>query len=385
MNTTTKNRKPLYIAFIVLALVGICAAIYLFVPDTNTSKNAVHIDSVSEAGQNAYIDFVSISPAYASYSGYEDLGMYILEDRDGTLYNAILDKSQAEKFKTQSTFFWYGSDYSTAPSARITGQAVKMESSEKKYAIAFINDLFEEDVLNSSNFEDYLGAYALNANVSTTSYGSFLAAVIIMFLSLALLAIGVYNIVGPKNIADDEKHRYGLALVCGFIGLFIATLIPMALGMFAKLVSFYAMIAIPIGFTIGYGIIEKKMPLVTKLLFIVSSGIMGFVSMWMVYAWLYYKQLNSLGMTYFKSIATLGSNINNFQQPGTVKMHMIMAALVAFVVAIVVAVSKSNKQDKKMGPDYEYMNTQAMDNFQEQTRTDEKEAGSVNDTTFTDF
>ncbi len=364
MNTTKKNRKPLFIALIVIALIGICVSVYLFVPDTNTAKDAVQLDDASQEGQNAYLDFVGISSCYAQYEGYDKLGLYIAEDRDGLFYVVALENNRLSDYGTQLRFFYYGGDYSTAASARITGQAFKADSEMKKVTMDSMNELFGEKVITSANYEDYMGVYYINTNISATSYGSFLAAVIVMFISLAVLAIGVYNLVSSKNIAEDEKHRYGLATVCGFAGLIIASIIPMVLGMFLNLVSFYAMIAVPFGFIVGYGIIEKRMRLVIKLLYIVASGIMGFVSMWVVYSWVYYKEMSDyIGMSFMQAVATLGENIDKFEEPYKVKMYIVLAAIISFVGAIVMAASFKGKEKKVLnaaGPNYEYMNPEAM-------------------------
>ncbi len=70
-----------------------------------------------------------------------------------------------------------------------------------------------------------------------------------------------------------------------------------------------------------------------------------------------------IGMSFMQAVATLGENIDKFEEPYKVKMYIVLAAIISFVGAIVMAASFKGKEKKVLnaaGPNYEYMNPEAM-------------------------
>lgn len=354
------NKKPLWIALIAVALVGICVSIFLFVPDTNTAKGAVHCDEATEEGQNAYIDMVGIaSYPFATYDGYEKLGLYFAFDEDFVYYIVAMEGSKISNYKEQTAYYLSDTDdYMPAP-VRLTGKAYAIDSEIKELAL----DVVGGGSITEDNFADMLGVYFLNTNVSATSSGSFLAAVIVLFVSIALLAVGLYNFLLGEGIAYDEGHRYGLAIACGVFGLIVASLIPMAIGMFLKKIMIYALIAVPLGFFIGYNLIEKVMKLPTKIIFVLLSTFMGFVSMYMVYAWNYYeyKKEGSFGISFMQAASTLLDNLDAYESPFKVKMYLVLAPVIALAISAAIAFGKNkNEEEEKVTEDtFTYANPDA--------------------------
>lgn len=354
------NKKPLWIAMIVVALIGICVSIFLFAPDTNTAKDAVICDKVTEEGQNAYLDLVGISPVpFATYEGYESLGLYFALDEYEMYYIVVMDSNRVKNY-TEQIKYWSGITETAPKAVHISGKGYLIDSEIKGLAL----DVIGEGDMSDDEFIDTFGVYFLNTNVSATSSGSFLAAVIVMFVSVALLAIGLYNFFAGQNIAEDNNHRYGLAIACGILGLIVAACIPMAIGMFLKRIMVYAMIAVPIGFILGYNLIEKEMKLATKALFIVLATFMGFVSMYVVYAWTYYNGMNggSVGISFAQAASSLLDNLDNFDKPFSVKMNLVIAPVIAAVIAIAYSFGKKEEAVSEQAKEdtYTYANPEAI-------------------------
>ncbi|MGN0480071.1 MAG: hypothetical protein ACI4EV_00715 [Lachnospiraceae bacterium] len=348
----------------------------LFAPDTNTAKGAVHCDSVTQEGQNAYIDMVGMSVKFATYEGYEKLGLHFCEDINGNVYIITLNDSEMSKYQAQN-LYWLGITDKQPEAVRITGKAYKFDSEIKEIAV----DTLEGSGITIADFANYFGYYYINTNVSATSSKSFIAAVIVLFISIVLLAIGLYNFFAGKNIADDQTHRYGLAIACGVFGLIVASLIPMALGMFLKTISWYAMLAVPFGFFIGYNLIEKEMKLATKILYIFLSTVMGFVSMYVVYVWTYYNGMNeaAVDMSFMQAAESFFDNIDSFKEPFKVRMYLALAPVISLIFSIILASTNKNKQVVQANTAEKanmYVNPEAIDNGGESTKSD---AGSMDD------
>lgn len=336
------SKKTLWIALIAVALVGICVSIFLFAPDTNTAKDAVQCDEVTEEGQNAYIEMVGIAKyPFATYEGYENLGCYFAFDKDELFYIVAMDSNRHDEYKEQIAYYMSDTaDYMPVP-VHLTGKAYLIDSEIREIAL----EELEGSSITEDNFADMFGVYFINTNVSTTSNGSFLAAVIVLFLSVALLAIGLYNFFANKNIAADDNHRYGLAICCGIFGLIVGAFIPMAIGMFLKRIMIYALIAVPVGFFLGYGLIEKEMKLPTKALYVLLATFMGFVSMFVVYAWTYYDGMKegSFGISFIQAASSLLDNVDSFKDPFKVKMYLVIAPVICGIIAAAIAFSKKEE------------------------------------------
>lgn len=55
-----KKTKVIFTVLLVVGIIGICVAAYLFVPDTNTSKDAVNMKNNPAEGANAYIEMIGL-------------------------------------------------------------------------------------------------------------------------------------------------------------------------------------------------------------------------------------------------------------------------------------------------------------------------------------
>ncbi len=346
-------KKILWIVLLALSVVGICVAVFLFVPDTNTSKDAVEYFEATAEDQNCYIDIVGLSETVATYEGYGELGIRLAEDREGYMYVLAISDSEAAKYMEQVRFFYWGEDYSTAKSVKITGKSKAVDKDIKDAVIEAVNYLYDDEILTMGNYGEYMGNYYLNVNVSATSHGSFLAGVIVGFVSLGLLAIALYNLLSSR-MAVVDKHRYGRALALGFAGMLIGALIPVAIGIFLDRIMWYAFICIPAGFLIGYNLVEKKMTVPVKVVFVLFSVIFGFLAVYCIYAWVYYESMNEyVGLSFGQAFTGLFSNMDAFEDSFRVKMNIGLATIVSLVGGIGCAVT-AKEDDAVAGQSYTY-------------------------------
>lgn len=303
--------------------------------------------------------------------------MYLAEDKDGNLYVLAMNETDFKKYNTQWQYFFYGKDPDSAESVRISGKVEKVDRDIKKYTCEYINYLYDDEMITVSTYEDLMGAFFLNTNVSATSYGSFFWGVLVGIISLILVGLSIYQIFTKKeeikNIQkamegsgdngenDDasnapsgydyeyeikKRRTRGIAILVGIVGAVIGALIPIAMGIFFEFILWYAVACIPLGFALGYGLVEKGgMTVPAKLLNIIVSTALGFSAMYVIYAWVYFKSLsNTLGhISFFQAFANLIPSLSAWKDATTVYGHLAIGTIVALVLSIIMSFSKNNK------------------------------------------
>lgn len=179
----------------------------------SVEEEAVWFDTYTEYEGRQMVEFEMISYPFASFEYSDAQGLYFVFDTDMCAYIVCLDNSRFEtEFGEIYEYTFSESTEAPAPGV-VEGYAMPIEEELKDIAIEEFNLLWNDEVLNEENFEEYLGAYYLDTTyqpgaeeespVSTVLAGIF-------FLVMAIYMF-YYVIKGYKKVQKKIQEQSSLS------------------------------------------------------------------------------------------------------------------------------------------------------------------------------
>lgn len=137
------------------------------------------------------IQYMSERVAHVDNTGY-----YIVCDRDWNMAVICIERDDLEKYQPYIDWF-YSESYEDEPmELTVTGYAKPFDAELADFVIEGVNNIFEEGMVDKSNFVDYFGEYYLEAGTEAAeesqSYrGIAVVGIALIAMGAILLIIGV--------------------------------------------------------------------------------------------------------------------------------------------------------------------------------------------------
>ena len=214
MNNAPKKPTPVW-QCVVLMIVGVILLIFGLWNLANYFAEAAEeqnmevqwFDLYSESEELQGLEFMLISDAFAEYTYGTSQGFYIVFDEEMYGYIICMEQDRvAEEF--QANYDYTFTDIETVPElGYIEGYAVEIDEEIKEYAIEYFNFFWGEEVMDESNFYDYLGAYYLDTTIEPETENTGIATeVVSIALGILLLIVGFCKLAGRgKRIKAQEQ------------------------------------------------------------------------------------------------------------------------------------------------------------------------------------
>ena len=214
MNNAPKKPTPVW-QCVVLMIVGVILLIFGLWSLANYFEDAAEeqnmevqwFDLYSESDELQGLEFMLISDAFAEYTYGTSQGFYIVFDEEMYGYIICMEQDRlAEEF--QEIYDYTFTDIETVPElGYVEGYAVEIDEEIKEYAIEYFNFFWGEEVMDESNFYDYLGAYYLDTTIEPeTENTSIVTEAVSITLGLLLLIVGICKLAGRgKRIKAQEQ------------------------------------------------------------------------------------------------------------------------------------------------------------------------------------
>ena len=214
MNNAPKKPTPVW-QCVVLMIVGVILLIFglwnlaNYFEDVAEKQNmeVQWFDLYSESEELQGLEFMLISDAFAEYTYGTSQGFYIVFDDEMYGYIICMEQDRlAEEF--QANYDYTFTDIETVQeSGYVEGYAVEIDEEIKEYAIEYFNFFWGEEVMDESNFYDYLGAYYLDTTIEPETENTSIATeVVSIALGILLLIVGICKLAGRgKRIKAQEQ------------------------------------------------------------------------------------------------------------------------------------------------------------------------------------
>ncbi len=205
------------IFMLLIGLVVIAAAWEDMNNKEDQNEALVWFDPFEESEVKQYVEFEMISYPFASFELSDAQGLYFVFDEEMCPYIVCMDNDRLEtEFK--AIYEYTFSDVDTAPViGEIQGYVMPIDEELKKIAIEEFNYLWDEEIINTGNFEEYFGSYYLDSTyIPGTDEESPIGGIFggIFFCAIAVYLI-YYAIIGQTkkensiskaaNISAEEK------------------------------------------------------------------------------------------------------------------------------------------------------------------------------------
>lgn len=157
-----KKSKNILITGIALLVISIFLGSLFLYAKEKEMKKIMPLAEVKQENVYTYVNVSAMTNHFATndYSGMERKTYFIRDDQ--YLYIADLDEKTVENLK-EIYDYSYAEDGREAPKpVTIKGVTKTIPMDLKEYAIEAYNELYKEDILNSTNFSDYLGLVYLD-------------------------------------------------------------------------------------------------------------------------------------------------------------------------------------------------------------------------------
>ncbi len=188
---------------ICLAVLMLAAAVFFAVlgfsklsSDDGKTEEAEFFDATTFSSEQQYLEFNMLTDPVATFTLGENHGVYLAFYADDTgiyPYLVCLSQQDFEKYQDIYDFTFDERDISEGPGfATVYGYSEEISDELRDFAIEYFNYFTDTDLLNESNFYDYLGRYYLDTTAAPKkdtgdATGMFIAAAVLLVIAILLL------------------------------------------------------------------------------------------------------------------------------------------------------------------------------------------------------
>ena len=216
MENTQKKVMPLWqcgliaVVGVILMLVGIMS-ISKYCREAAEAKENMEVqwfDVYSSSDELQGVEFLLISNAFAEYTYGTTQGFYFVFDEDMCGYIVCMEQDRiAEEF--QANYDYTFTDIQTVPElGYLEGYAVEIDEEIREYAIEYFNYFWGEEIIDETNFEEYLGSYYLDTTIEPAAENNNLStAVVMIIVGVILLVVAIVKMKNRGKLRKDQEQR----------------------------------------------------------------------------------------------------------------------------------------------------------------------------------
>ncbi len=180
----------------------------------NEPETLLSFDPYTASDLKQGVSFEMISYAFASFELSDAQGLYFVFDKDMYAYIVCMDNDRLET-EFADIYEYTFSDEAEAPAEGwLEGYAMEIDEELMAIAIEEFNYLWDEEVVNEENFEEYLGSYYLDSTYVPDGDGE--SPVGSIFTAIFLFLVGgylvYYGLAGYKRAVKKQEAEAAAAM-----------------------------------------------------------------------------------------------------------------------------------------------------------------------------
>lgn len=215
MEDTQKKKAPIWQSLLIavlgvgLLLAGIMgiAKHYQEAAKAKENTEVLWFDLYSPSQEPQMLEFLFISDAFAEYTYGTSQGFYLVYDEDMFGYIICMENERLEgEFKANYDYTYQ--DIEKVPElGYVEGYAVEIDEELKEYALEFFNEFWGEELLDETNFADYLGTYYLDTTMEPATEGGISTQVVMIIVGLILVAVAIAKVVNRGKEQTEQTQQ----------------------------------------------------------------------------------------------------------------------------------------------------------------------------------
>lgn len=187
LKNINKANKGKLIAGIILLLVAVFSIVSAYLLEQNKKKNPMALLDVNKTGIYAKLDVQYLLDYFAVYDDQPNKKAFIAYDEDSIMYIVVLNENDITKLQKILDYTYAEEEPEEVPApVSIYGKTEEISSDLKKLAISYYNEVYGQEFLTNSNFENYFGIYYLDTNIDFTESSLF----------TGVISAGIFGVIG---------------------------------------------------------------------------------------------------------------------------------------------------------------------------------------------
>lgn len=352
-----KNKVP-GIILLILGALFLLAGIVLFLLGGNADKleteDAIDVYFASEIDQHSYVNVQYMTESIASYEAMDNMQFFISLDSDWAPSIVCMHIDELPAFTPYIDWLYSESEENGPEQKVFTGYAQPIDDELKAIVIESFAELFEEGIVDESNFAEYFGDYYLQIGQKNSSYGISNVGIVFLLLAVLLIVIGG-SLVYEKPVTEEDgpfihKTHTGLGILGALLGALLGGLIWTIVGA-AGFVSGWVGVLIIFFAYKGYVILSHKEDTFGLVISIIFGLIVILPATYLYFGWSYYCALNesvSGYTTLVRALLELPAYLTQYDEWGSFTSDVVMGYGFMILVAVLYGASLfSNRKKKK--------------------------------------
>ncbi|MBQ8821452.1 MAG: hypothetical protein IJZ82_02310 [Lachnospiraceae bacterium] len=213
MENTQKKMNPIWLCLLIAVLgVGLVLSgilgISKYYQEAAAAKENTEVlwfDLYSPSEEPQMLEFLFISEPFAEYTYGTSQGFYLVYDEDMFGYIICMENDRLEGEFLENYNYTYQDIEKVPELGYVEGYAVEIDEELQEYAIEFFNMFWDEELLDETNFADYLGTYYLDTTMEpATEDNSISASVVMIIVGLLLIVVAIVKVL---NRGKEQKEQ----------------------------------------------------------------------------------------------------------------------------------------------------------------------------------
>ena len=213
MENTQKKMNPIWLCLLIAVLgVGLVLSgilgISKYYQEAAAAKENTEVlwfDLYSPSEEPQMLEFLFISEPFAEYTYGTSQGFYLVYDEDMFGYIVCMENDRLEGEFLENYNYTYQDIEKVPELGYVEGYAVEIDEELQEYAIEFFNMFWDEELLDETNFADYLGTYYLDTTMEpATEDNSISASVVMIIVGLLLIVVAIVKVL---NRGKEQKEQ----------------------------------------------------------------------------------------------------------------------------------------------------------------------------------
>lgn len=293
-----KNKVP-GIILLILGALFVLAGIAMFFVGGNSDKletgEAIDVYFATETDEYAYINVQYMTESIASYAAMDNLQMYMTFDADWNPAIVCVHNDDLAQFQPYIDWMYTDSEEGGPEQMTVTGYAQPYDEQLKGFVIESFAEMFEEGVVDESNFEEWFGEYYLQIGQKNSSYGVSNVGFILLIVAIVMIVVGGVMIyekpVSEENGPIVRETHTGLGILGALLGALLGGLLWTLIGVLGYVSGWVGILIIIFSYQ-GYRILSHKEDTFGLVISIIFGLLVILPATYLYYGWDFYCALN---------------------------------------------------------------------------------------------
>lgn len=296
-----KSRVPGVIVLVIGIILAIVGAATLFFGGQKSSfeeNDPIDVYEATATDQYVYTPVQYMTESIVYYEAMESMQFYIAIDSEWNMSVVCMYDDAVAQYQPYIDWL-YSDSYEGAPEeTMVVGYAQPYGSELKQLVVESYQELFEDDTINFSNFEDYFGEYYIQMGESAGAYKMSTGGILVLLLALVLIVVGgVMLYRKPEELAAYmgspivREYHTGRGILGAFLGAALGGLLWTIVNVLGFISGWIGILIIFFAY-VGYKVLSHKEDTFGMVISFVFALFIVIPATYLAWGWTFYQVMN---------------------------------------------------------------------------------------------